>query len=485
MKRLVIIGAGISGLCAAHEAAQYRSKAADGFEILVLEANSRVGGKARTVKRDGWLIEAGPTGYLDNEPEFNKLLEQNGILHEKVQANDAAARRYLLHSQLREIKTHPLAFARSRIIGPIGMLRMMAEPFIPRANPERVELESIWDFASRRLGVAAANKLIAPMVLGVFAGDARQLSVSASFPNLVALERNHGSLIRGMIASRRKGQSNEDPKGGLSGKLVSFRRGLQSVAVALAESDKFTVRCDTKVRKIEAITTAYGSSDRRPPRYRLLIDGVDSPIEANAVVAAGEAFANADAVKEVAPEVAMALREITTPPVVVVALGFQPQAALNFPTGFGVLIPRDQGYRTLGCIWDSQLFPERSPKDHVLLRAMLGGSVDPDVADLDDDSLIELVSDELSRIFGLTSLPILSEVTKWPFAIPQYDLGHPLRVARIEAALERTPGLFLAGNGLHGVAFSKSAVTGIDQGRRAARWLGGIPNAPETGPKER
>ena len=95
MKRLVIIGAGISGLCAAHEAARYRSKAADGFEILVLEASSKVGGKARTVKRDGWLIEAGPTGYLDNEPEFNKLLEQNGILHEKVQANDAAARRYL------------------------------------------------------------------------------------------------------------------------------------------------------------------------------------------------------------------------------------------------------------------------------------------------------------------------------------------------------------------------------------------------------
>jgi oxygen-dependent protoporphyrinogen oxidase len=480
MKRLVIIGAGISGLCAAYEAARHRSKVVDGLEILVLEAGSRVGGKARTVKHDGWLVEAGPTGYLDNEPEFNKLLERNGIADEKVEANDAAARRYLLHGRLREVKTHPLAFARSRIIGPIGMLRMMAEPFIPRAGLERVESESIWDFASRRLGVEAANKLVAPMVLGVFAGDAHQLSVSASFPNLVAMERDYGSLIRGMIASHRKRQRDHGIESGLSGKLVSFRRGLQSVAVALAESDEFTVRCDSKVRKIEAVKTAHESSDRQPPRYRVLMDGTASPIEANAVVAAGEAFANAVAVTEVAPEVAMALREIATPPVVVVALGFRPQAAVNFPAGFGVLIPRDQGYRTLGCIWDSQLFPGRSPEGHVLLRAMLGGSVDPNVADLDDDSLVELVRKELATIFGLTSLPVLSEVTKWPLAIPQYDLEHPSRVARIEAALKRSPGLFLAGNGLHGVAFSKSAVIGIDQGRRAARWLGGALNATGT-----
>ncbi len=480
MKRLVIIGAGISGLCAAHEAARHRSEVAGGLEILVLEGSSTVGGKARTVKRDGWLVETGPAAYLDNEPDFDELLARIGIAGEKLEANEAAARRYLLHGRLREVKANPLAFARSGIVGPTGLLRMMAEPFIRRAGLERAEAESVWDFARRRLGVEAADKLIAPMVLGVFAGDARRLSVSACFPKLVALERDHGSLIRGMIAARKKRARDQRFSSEPSGKLVSFRHGLQSVAVALAESDAFTVRCDAKVEKVEAVTAADDGADRGRPRYRLLIGGVASPIEANAVIAAGEAFANADAVAEIAPQVAAALRQIATPPVVVVALGFRPQAASSFPTGFGVLIPRDQGYRILGSIWDSQLFPGRSPEGHVLVRAMLGGSVDPDVAALDDDALVELVRDELARIFGVTSVPVFSEVKNWRRAIPQYDLEHPSRVARIEAALEHIPGLFLAGNGLHGVAFSKAAVTGMRQGRRAALWLAGAANVTDT-----
>ncbi len=494
MKRLVIIGAGISGLCAAHEAARHRGEVADGLEILVLEASPTVGGKARTIKRDGWLVETGPAGYLDNEPEFAELLARIGIGDEKIEANEAAARRYLLHGRLREVKANPLAFARSGVVGPAGLLRMMAEPFIPRAAPERAETESIWDFARRRLGVEAADKLIAPMVLGVFAGDARRLSVSACFPRLVALERDHGSLIRGMIATRKKRARDQRFSNGPSGKLVSFRHGLQSVAVALADSDEFTVRCDARVKGIEAVTTtleaatatlgtvtmADKGSDRGSPRYRVLVGGDAAPIEANAVIAAGEAFANADAVADIAPEVAAALREIATPPVVVVSLGFKPQAASSFPTGFGVLIPRDQGYRILGSIWDSQLFPGRSPEGHVLVRAMLGGSVDPEVAALDDAALVELVRDELARIFGLSSAPVFAEVTNWRRAIPQYDLEHPSRVARIEAALEHVPGLFLAGNGLHGVAFSKSAVTGMRQGRRAALWLAGAANVTGT-----
>lgn len=494
MKRLVIIGAGISGLCAAHEAARHRGEVAGGLEILVLEASPNVGGKARTVERDGWLVETGPAGYLDNEPEFDELLRRAGLAGEKLEANEAAARRYLLHGRLREVKASPLAFARSGIVGPAALLRIMAEPFIPRATPERAAAESIWGFTRRRLGVAAADKLIAPMVLGVFAGDARRLSVSACFPRLVALEHDHGSLIRGMIATRKKRARDQRFATGPSGKLVSFRRGMQSVAVALADNDGFTVRCDANVERVEAIsgvaprpdssrrqTAADQGGDREQPGYRLFVRGDAAPIEAAAVIAAAEAFANADAVAGIAPEVAVALREIATPPVVVVALGFPPATASCFPTGFGVLIPRDQGYRILGSIWDSQVFPGRSPDGYVLVRAMLGGSVDPEVAALDDDALVELVREELARMFGLASAPVFAEVKNWRRAIPQYDLEHPSRVARIESELERTPGLFLAGNGLHGVAFSKSAVTGMHQGRQAALWLAGAASTASTG----
>ena len=480
MKRLVIVGAGISGLCAAHEAARHAGEVPGGLEIVVLEAGATVGGKARSIKRDGWLVETGPNGYLDNEPEFDELLVRAGIAREKIEANEAAARRYLLHGKLREVKAHPLAFARSGIVGPAGLLRIMAEPFVPRATKERVEAESIWDFTARRLGIEAADKLIAPMVLGVFAGDARQLSLSACFPKLAALERDHGSLIRGMMATRKKRSREQRFATGPSGKLVSFRDGLQSVPMALSESDAFAVQCNAKVETIEAVATADDGAERSPPRYRVFVRGEPTPIEANALIAAGEPFANADVVAQIAPDVAVALQQIATPAVAVVALGFPPPAAAHFPEGFGVLIPRDQGYRSLGCIWDSQLFPGRSPEGHTLVRAMLGGAVDDQVTGLDDDALVELVCDELARMLGLTSAPVFSEVRNWRRAIPQYDLEHPARVARIEASLEHTPGLFLAGNGLHGISFSRSAVTGIHQGRRATLWLAGTeaPHAP-------
>ena len=482
MKRLVIIGAGISGLCAAHEAARHAGEVSDGLEIVVVEAGATVGGKARSIKRDGWLVETGPNGYLDNEPEFDDLLVRAGIAREKIEANEAAARRYLLHGRLREVKAHPLAFARSGIVGPAGLLRIMAEPFIPRAATERVEAESIWDFAARRLGVEAADKLIAPMVLGVFAGDARRLSLSACFPKLAALERDHGSLIRGMTATRKKRARDRRFATGPSGKLVSFRQGLQSVPVALSQSDGFTVRCGAEVETIEAVAAADDGAERSTPGYRVFVRGEPTPIAANALIAAAEPCANADVVAHIAPDVAAALRQIVMPAVAVVALGFPPQAAAHFPEGFGVLIPRGQGYRSLGCIWDSQLFPGRSPKGHPLVRVMLGGGVDPQVASVDDDALVELVRDELARLFGLTSAPVFSEVKKWSRAIPQYDVGHPARVARVEASLEHTPGLFLAGNGLHGVSFSKSAVTGIYQGRKATLWLAGAPSA--TSPRQ-
>ena len=229
-------------------------------------------------------METGPNGYLDNEPEFDELLVRAGIAGEKIEANDAAARRYLLHGRLREVKAHPLAFARSGIVGPAGLLRIMAEPLIPRAATERVAAESIWDFAARRLGAEAADKLVAPMVLGVFAGDARRLSLSACFPKLAALERNHGSLIRGMLATRKQRARDQRFATGPSGKLVSFPQGLQSAPLALAKNDGFTVRCNAKVETITAVAAVDEDADRFAPRYRVLVRGEATPIEAKAVI---------------------------------------------------------------------------------------------------------------------------------------------------------------------------------------------------------
>lgn len=481
MKRLVVVGGGISGLSAAHEAARHADEVPGGLEVLVLEAGAAVGGKARSVRQSGWLVEEGPTGYLDSEPEFDELLRRTGVASHKVTANEAAARRYLYHGKLREVRPNPLQFAFSGILGPRGLLRIAAEPFIAAADERRRESESIWDFAARRLGPQAADKLIAPMVLGVFAGDARRLSLEACFPKLAALEREHGGLIRGMLATRKSRARGERFAAGPTGKLVSAPEGLQSLPRMLAARGEFATRCGARVETIlwdrpdfeeAAGGRAAGTSGNGTPPFRVFVQGDGEAVPAHAVVLAGECYASADLVAAINPVVAEALREVETPPVAVVAMGFGPEVANDFPEGFGVLIPRDQGYRLLGCIWDSQLFKGRAPAGHLLVRAMLGGAVDPEVAGLDDDGLVELTRREIGSLFGVTAEPLYAHVANWSRAIPQYDLDHPRRVARIEAGMKASPGVFLAGNGLYGVAFAKSAVTGIRQGRAAARWLG-------------
>ncbi len=470
MMRLVIVGGGISGLSAAHEATHRSADVPGGCEVLVLEAGSEVGGKARSVRESGWLVEEGPTGYLDNEPELDDLLNRTGLAAHKVQADAAAARRYLFHGRLRELRANPLSFARSGILGVGGLARIAAEPFIRAASDELARGESIWAFAARRLGPEAADKLIAPMVLGVFAGDARELSLTACFPKLAALEREHGSLIRGMLATRKSRPKDQRFATGPTGKLVSAAAGLQSLPRMLADGGPFKVRCNARVREIRRLAADIGPDSGRP-RYRVTVDGDGEGIPADAVILAGESFANAELVAAVNPEVAEALREIPTPPVIVVAMGFGPEVAERFPTGFGVLVPRDQGYRVLGCIWDSQLFPGRCPEGHLLVRAMLGGSVDPGVAALGETELVDLTFAELSRLFGLRRRPVYTRVAVWDRAIPQYDLDHPRRIERVRAALSRSPGIFLAGNGLDGVAFGKSAATGIRRAREACEWL--------------
>ena len=198
-----------------------------------------------------------------------------------------------------------------------------------------------------------------------------------------------------------------------------------------------------------------------------------SPIPADAVVLAGEGWAVSGLLGEVAPrDSAVLLDGIPFPPVLVVALGYAGESALRVPRGFGALIPRGEGYRSLGVLWDTHLFPGRSANGHVLVRAMLGGATDTEAGDLSNEEAVAVASQDVGRLLGLQEAPIFSQVVRWPRAIPQYELGHLARVRAVEEELQRQegelPGLYLAGNYLHGVAFGKAASTGWDAGARAA-----------------
>lgn len=458
-KRLVVVGAGISGLAAARGAAEGKESVPGGLEIVVLEKDPRVGGKAATVEEQGYLVETGPTGYLDNEDGMDELVALAGMRAAKLPANAAAARRFLVRGgKVREIFAHPLKFAAGGIMSPLGLLRMLGEPLVP---PRRDgEDESVWAFARRRVGREAADRLIAPMMLGIFAGDARKLSLPAAFPRLRSLEEEHGGLVRGMLARRR--QKGVGSAAGPSGVLTSFRDGLSALPGRLAQTSGVTVRVGESVRRI---------APRAGGGFMVEVDG-RSAVPADAVVLATEPWAAAAMLRELDRDAAARLDAIPCPPVAVVALGYGPEALERVPRGFGVLIPRGEGYRILGVLWDTHLFPGRSPEGRLLVRAMLGGGVDPAIGDLGEDEIARLARDEVARLFGLSRAPVYEKAVLWRRAIPQYELGHLERMRAVEQALATRPGLLLAGNGYYGVSFAKAGAHGLAQGRRAARFLG-------------
>lgn len=456
-RRIVIVGGGISGLAAARAAVESATRAGSETEVVVLERDPAVGGKARTRRRNGWLVEGGPAGYLDDPdtaPTMQRLIAAAGMNDDVVQASDAARRRFVVRSgRAREVRPNPLRLVTAGVLGAAGAARLLAEPFV-RARTAKTD-ESVFDFATRRIGRQAAERLVAPMMLGIFAGDAKYISLLGAFPRLAALEREHGSLVRGMLARRR--QSRGGPAGP-SGALTSFREGMQSLAAALALRGGFTVKVGATVRSIER--TANGGwlvrSWEQP-----------EPLAADSVVLACEAWAAADLLASLAPTAASALRDISYPPVIAVSLGYGPEARSRFPRGFGCLIPRGEGIRSLGCVWDSALFDSRAPVDHVLVRVLLGGAVDPSVDSLSDEDALETACADIERLFAPGTGPLAREVVRWSRAIPQYAVGHPGLVERVGADIARLPGLFVAGNALHGVAFAKAATEGWRRGEAA------------------
>jgi oxygen-dependent protoporphyrinogen oxidase len=451
MRRLVVIGGGITGLAAAWTARRLAARVTDGLEVTVLERDADVGGKARSTATDGWLLESGPGGFLGGRPELTQLIDEAGLTAELAVANAAAARRFVYRAgRIREIVPNPVGLVRAGILSPATLLQFLREPFVPR-RAAHVE-ETVWQFAARRLGTEIADRLIMPMTLGIFAGDARRLSLPAAFPRMDALERDHGSLIRGMIAKRGKTSP---------GALTSFRDGLQLLPRTLAARGGFVVRRGAAVTTIERSGTAWS----------ITVEGEATPTVADAVVLAGEPWAMAPLIASLSASAAEELRSINCPPVTVVGLGYRAEDCPAVPRGFGVLITRGEGYRMLGNLWDTHIFPNRSPEGHVLIRLMLGGAVDPDAGLLSEGEAIALARTEVERMYGITVPPRFERAVRWPRAIAQYELGHLARVTRVEATIQALGGMVIGGAGLHGVSFADAAVSGVRCGERAVGML--------------
>jgi oxygen-dependent protoporphyrinogen oxidase len=436
--RVVVIGAGVSGLAVAFEIAERAKRLERPLELMCLDGADCAGGHIRTSREDGFQYEWGPTGFLDNAPETLALVRRLGLDEEMLPANEAAGQRFLYRGgKLHPLPMSPGAFLRSPIISPLGKLRLAGELFVPKGPP--VEDETVHGFASRRIGVEAAEILIDAMVSGIWAGNTRTLSLKATFPKMAELERVYGGLFRAMRAKKKEGGGGPF---GPAGKLTSFQSGMQALPDALAAALGDRLRLRTAVRAV---------SDLGQRGFRVILEE-GAPIETDAVVLAAPAYHSSRMVQKMDAELATALDAIPYTTLAVVHLGFVHETLDTGPRGFGFLAPRNQGLRSLGCLWPSDIFPGRARSGLRLTTTMIGGAHDEGVVELEDQELIRTVREELHGAMGFVVAPRFSRVLRHRRAIPQYTVGHLDRVAAVDAAVARRPGLFLGGNGLRGLS---------------------------------
>jgi protoporphyrinogen/coproporphyrinogen III oxidase len=437
---VVVVGAGITGLTVAYRLLR---DARDRVAVTVLEASERPGGPICSARIDGYLCEHGPQGLLDNAPDTLTLVHELGL--EPVTSFPTSRRRYVFRAgRLREVPASPLSAITTDVLSWKGKLRLLAEPLIPAKSQDD---ESIDAFAARRLGREAARALVDPMVSGIYAGDAARLSIRAAFPTLWQLERDHGSLLRGMLARRRqRSSSNSARRGPRMAQLVSFAEGVEALPRALAASLGARVKIHCRVTALQRVA----GSANVDGRWSVSLDGRE--LEADHVVIAGHPATASSLLAPLDRAIGALLGEIPSAPVAVVALGYARGDVAHPLDGFGFLVPRSEGLRTLGVLWESSIFPHRAPSDRVLLRVIIGGAHDPDVIALDDDQLLAIARGDLQQTFGISAAPAFIHIVRHRLGIPQCALGHPARMERLDEALERWPGLHLTGWGYRGVS---------------------------------
>ncbi|MGY2753743.1 protoporphyrinogen/coproporphyrinogen III oxidase [Thermostichus sp. MS-CIW-21] len=454
---VVVIGAGISGLTLAWRLQQGLSaRGGSPQAVLLAEASSRVGGCISTQSKDGYRWEEGPNSFTPT-PALLNLIAEVGLADQLVLA-DAKLPRYIYwEGALLPVPLSPAAALGSRLLSVGGKLRALQGllGFVP---PPPGREETVRQFFRRQLGSEVAERLVEPFTSGVYAGDPDQLSAVAAFPRVAGLEERYGSLFAGALqALRQRPQPSPaaiqpPPK---RGQLGNLRQGLQQLPEALAQKLGDSLRLGWRALQLKRAGELYWVGFETPEGSRW--------VAARQVVLALPAYEAAALLQELNPPASQLLAEILYPPVAVVALAY-PQEALPQPLrGFGHLIPRSQGLRTLGTIWASCLFPERAPQGYHSFLSFLGGATDaalarrrgiPPIPALSPEERAQIAHAELSQVL-LTrrAEPVYLGERLWPRAIPQYTLGHRQRIAQVQAHLaSQTPGIWVCANYLDGVA---------------------------------
>jgi oxygen-dependent protoporphyrinogen oxidase len=421
------------------------------LELVLLEAKDRVGGAIWTNRVDGFTLEGGADSFITNKPWGVDLCRELG-LGEKLIGTDPQHRRSFVVRQgrLAPVPEGFVLLAPNRL-GPIlmtpilswrGKLRMLMDLFLPRKDDDTDE--SLASFVKRRLGREVLERLVQPLVGGIYTADPNDLSLKATLPQFLAMERDYGSLIRAALHNAREARSAErSASGARYGLFVTLEDGMDTLPRTLAAAlPPGTVRSNTPVRRITR-------TDSMSPWRIELLNGM--PIEAKAVVMTVEAHAAARLLDAYDPDLALQLRAIPYASSVIANVAYRRDQVAHPLDGFGAVVPAIENRSILAVSFLSVKFPRRAPSGTVLMRVFVGGATQPELYDLDDSAIKQLVRDEMAALLGATGEPLLIEVGRHPRAMPQYTLGHGERVAAIRQRLAKHSCLVLAGNAFDGV----------------------------------
>ncbi|MGB7848666.1 MAG: protoporphyrinogen oxidase [Candidatus Acidiferrum sp.] len=441
----LVVGAGISGLTTAYALQK------SGVSTLIMEATSRPGGVIQSIQRDGYLLECGPQSFSGNA-NLTAMCRDLELLDQRVLADPKAPRYVLIDGHLQNVPMGPgLLF--SSLMGGGTRTAILRDIFGKTRAPEPDE--SVADFTRRKFSATLLDRLVGPFVSGIYAGDPERLSLRAAFPILHEAESISGSVLRGAFAvmKDRKAKRGDTPREKAT--LQTFRQGNETLIHALAGKLGERLFQDVEITSVEPLDPGREAKASRFLVFMRTPRGTEKLETERLILAiptnvAGKLLANLN------PTFETHFGAVEYAPVGVVSLGYRKEDVGHSLAGFGFLVPRSSGLSVLGTVWNSSLFPGRAPEGHALLTSFVGGATKPGIVQKSAEELVSLVHREITALLAIRKEPVFSNVTIWPRALPQYNLGHTARLEAIEKLRASFPGLYFAGNYLNGPAIGTS-----------------------------
>jgi protoporphyrinogen/coproporphyrinogen III oxidase len=469
---IAIVGGGIAGLAAAHRLVELSREHARPVQLTLLEAAPRLGGSIATERVDGFVIEAGPDSFISEKPWALRLCERTGLTPRLVKTRDEHRRTYVVHGGalhalpdgfLLLAPTQLWPLVTSRLFSWPGKLRMGLDLLLPR-GPQRTD-ESLGAFVTRRLGREALERVAQPLVGGIYTADPDDLSLAATMPRFLEMERVSRSLIWAMWSQARRAPAAARPSSGARWSLfVSMDDGMQSLIDALAQ------RLPEGVIRLGSAVTAVQRDRGWTIRF-----AAGGSMEADAVILTTPAHQSARFIGAQDPSLSEELRGVPYASSATVSLAYRLDQIPRPLDGFGFVVPLVEARSIVACTYSSVKYPGRAPDGHVLLRAFVGGAMQQHLFDQDDAAMAASVRQELRALLGITGEPLLTRIHRHPQAMPQYRVGHLDRMTRIDAAVGQHPGLALAGNAYRGVGIPDCIHSGELAAENIMQWLGSAP----------